>query len=180
MTERQYVEILAQHLRAATSAAVTVRAYGVGKDPRTVLDKALNLLAAAERDGEPYDWSVLLVDVDSHVTLQDCCRAGRAQGVGVAVSSPCFEIWLLWHYQDHAGNVDARAVGKLLERHGHTGKSLPARFPISTYTAAVARAVSADHEFAWSRIGPNPSSAVPLLVERMTGTSTPANTSPPS
>ncbi|WP_051951367.1 RloB family protein [Actinacidiphila yeochonensis] len=73
--------------------------------------------------------------------LEAACDRARALGIGVAISSPCFEIWLLWHYEDWARWSDARSLlDRLKSRHGFTGKNLPRSFPYADYQHAVRRA----------------------------------------
>lgn len=151
-TEVQYFEGLVQHLRAAG----TVR--GVGKDPKHVLRAALDM-----QDQEPdgFDEVWLVVDVDEHATLDDALVEAKRCGIPVAVSNPCFEIWLVWHYQDCSSHQATKKLAEKLKKHGHVGKDIPNSFPFEAHDEAARRAGSAVAP--WER-GPNPSSGMPQLI----------------
>ncbi|XVV02098.1 RloB family protein [Actinosynnema sp. CA-248983] len=66
-------------------------------------------------DGFDEVWCVL--DVDDFDMAKAVASAHRA-GVKLAVSDPCFEVWLLLHFREHTAYVqDAKAAQKLLVRH---------------------------------------------------------------
>lgn len=166
VTEKQYVEFLMHHYRQATSQVV-VKCMGVGKDPLTLLHKARAQLAAAKHRGSPYDWCCLVVDVDNHHTLTRCLDEAANDGEIVIVSNPCFEMWLLWHYEDAAGGIQARELRRKLETRGHKGKSLPSKLPIANALLAASRANVADPHLQAGRVGPSPSSAMPVLLKQV-------------
>ncbi|SOD61708.1 RloB-like protein [Streptomyces zhaozhouensis] len=166
-TERQYVERLTQHLRRAN---VTVRTVGVGKDPRAVVKKCVEVRREAARRGKGYDWCVCLVDRDEHTTLPAAAALARAEGIPLLVTNLKFEVWLLWHAVDVAAPKTSDQLDELVRRHGLLdGKHIPPRFPIEGLDDAVARARRADPGMAQGRVGPDPSSAVPLLVRLVLG-----------
>ena len=169
-TEVEYVDAVKQVIRESHTDSVGVKSVGVGRDPEAVLRKAVELRAAAEESGEPYDWCCILVDVDEHTRLAACLARAAQLGVHVVVSNPCFEIWLLWHVEDYRRHCDASELADRLKVHGVAGKHLPARFPFRSYEAAVARAQRADEALASGRQGPNPSSAMPVLIGLMGST----------
>src|SRR5271155_3395078 len=65
-----------------------------------------------ERDDQV--WAVF--DRDEHDVASAIARA-KAQGVMVAYSNPCFELWGLLHYVNHDAPIDRHALQKLLETH---------------------------------------------------------------
>ncbi|WP_280415065.1 hypothetical protein [Nocardia carnea] len=48
-------------------------------------------------------------------------------------------------------------------------KHIPLRFPIQKFRSAMEIATSVDPDMSAGRVGPDPSSALPLLVQMMTG-----------
>lgn len=59
---------------------------------------------AAERwggAGDEYDQVWCVVDVDEFTDLDEAARHAKRQGIELAVSNPCFELWLLLHHTDH-------------------------------------------------------------------------------
>ncbi|MDA2809207.1 RloB family protein [Nocardiopsis sp. RSe5-2] len=86
----------------------------------------------------------------------------------VVVSNPCFEFWLLYHFQDLTSSVDRNVLCKeKLRRHfdGYA-KHLPPDFPFGHHSEAKRRALRvADAPEDSGIIGPNPSTNVWLLIE---------------
>ncbi|GAB2985940.1 RloB family protein [Saccharothrix stipae] len=58
-----------------------------------------------------------MVDVD-HFDIAAALREADRAKVNLAVSDPCFELWLLLHFADHRAHIaDYRAARDLLARH---------------------------------------------------------------
>lgn len=168
VTEVVYLDMLKQHLRD-TASVITVRTVPAGGEPRLVLEKARDLLAEAKRSGDPYEWCCCVVDVDEHPTLQAVLGDAKRADIHVVVSNPNFELWLLWHYQDHRAHIDGAKVTRILtDKKGADGKGLTPLFPVAVYPDACVRARHADPDLADRRVGPNPSSAMPWLIDLMT------------
>lgn len=92
-TERDYFEALKQQLRAS-SLTVRIRQAGIAPD-------ALVQAAAAYRDRRPgvFDEVWCVVDVDEFDIAAAAAEARRS-AISLAVSNPCFELWLLLHHAD--------------------------------------------------------------------------------
>lgn len=166
-TEKQYVERLTQYLRDSP-VMVSVKAVGVGKDPLEVVKKCINLQHAASRSSKAYDQCVCLVDVDQHKTLDEAAKTARAANVGLLISRLKFEVWLLWHTSEKRAPLTSKQLDELMDKHQLLkDKHLPVRFPIEKVDEAVHIARLADPEMAMGRVGPDPSSAMPILIELM-------------
>ncbi|GAB2736976.1 RloB family protein [Sinomonas soli] len=159
-TEVQYLEGLAQFLRSTGVSVRDARRKGVGRDPMGVLSAALEL-NELDPDGG-YDETWLVVDVDEHATLQPALEDARSRSIPVVVSNPCFEIWLLWHYEDCAAHRSPSELARKLRAHGHTDKKVPPGFPFGEYARAEQRASARPVQH--SLAGPNPSSSMPVLL----------------
>ena len=109
-TEPQYInEFLRIH------AVPNVHVEPTGFDPKAVVKKAIELKKAnAQRRGNarPRVWAVF--DRDEHARYEQAQRLAKKNGICVAVSNPCFEIWAVFHYQDHAAPIDRHGCQKLL------------------------------------------------------------------
>lgn len=92
-TERDYFEALKQRLRASS---VTIKILQSGVAP-----EALVRAAADHRKRRPgvFDEVWCVVDVDEFDIAAAAATASRER-VGLAVSNPCFELWLLLHHTD--------------------------------------------------------------------------------
>lgn len=95
-TEPQYVEGLNQFLRDGT-VLVSVKTVGVGKDPREVVKKCIELRDNAVKKNKAFDQCVCLVDVDQHTTLEEATVTAQHEGIHLLASRLKFEVWLLWH-----------------------------------------------------------------------------------
>jgi RloB-like protein len=60
-------------------------------------------------------WCVF--DVDDHTRFDDAVQMARDNGIELAVSNPCFELWLLLHFQDSPGMRGRTRIQKLLRQH---------------------------------------------------------------
>lgn len=166
MTERAYIEGLQQSL--PREGAPSVKVIGVGEDPKRVLDRCLHEMREAERQDEPYDWACVLVDVDEHTTLEACLQGvRREQKVRVIVSNPKFEQWLLWHREESRAPRTGRELDRLVRDYGLLvkGKHLAPDFPFHEYTRAERHAGNCPA----NEKGPNPSSAMPVLLRLLRG-----------
>lgn len=168
-TEPQYVERLNSFLRTKGATAF-VKKVGVGADPLKVVRTCINLRDVAHGD-ERYDSFVCLVDVDQHAALADACVLAARESILLLVSNLKFEAWLRWHAE---GGTSALTSSQLDERAEKLGliqkKVLPSSFPIHEVHMACKIARRVDPEMAAGRVGPDPSSAMPILVDLMSAT----------
>lgn len=168
-TERQYIEQLGQYLRRS-AAVVSVKVVGVGRDPRGVVTKCVELMADAERRQKGFDWCVYLVDRDRHSTLSEAAAYAAKHGVLLLVSNLKFETWLLWHVADVRAPRSSRELDLLMRKHKLlNGKNISVRCPIDKVDDAMRIAETIDPAMKPGRVGPDPSSAVPMLVRLMRG-----------
>lgn len=169
VTEPAYVELLQQELSQRATVSAQIVRVGVGKDPLKVVKEAVKRLEAAKDEGRPFDWCCCLVDVDRHSTLQAALTLASQHGIHVIVSNLKFERWLLWHVEDRCAADTSQHLDRRAAEAGLiVGKALSSRFPIHAYERACVTARRADPGLAPGRIGPDPSSAVPYLIELMT------------
>ena len=169
VTEPAYVELLLQELRGDALASVDVKTVPVGKDPLKVVDAARRHLEKARDAGRPYDWCSCLVDVDQHASLADALGRAAAEDIHVVVSNLKFEVWLLWHVDDRRAALTTSELDRRVRDAGVAkGKHLAPSFPVAAYERAEKTARLADPELADRRVGPDPSSAMPFLIELLT------------
>lgn len=171
-TEPQYVEGLNTYLRSKASTTI-VKPVGVGEDPLQVVKKCVELRDAVADGEKAYDICVCLVDVDSHSTLEVAARLAHREGVCLLISNPKFEAWLRWHAEDKRSALTSSQLDKLTEKLKLIrGKSIAQPFPFDAVENACIIARQTDPDMEAGRRGPNPSSAMPILVELMRGDST--------
>jgi hypothetical protein len=89
-TELDYFAALTS-VRPNREIKVTVRGKGIAPD---------QLVRHAKRIGDSYDEMWCVVDTDEF-DIAKAARLADELGVRLAVSNPCFELWLLLHFEDH-------------------------------------------------------------------------------
>jgi hypothetical protein len=134
--------------------------------PKTLVERASELKKIAEREARrqkddflKYDEVWCVFDVDAHPNLADALQQARANSILLAVSNPCFELWLLLHFQDQRAHLErsqAQAVCRDLIR-GYE-RLAPFELLAPLHEEAVARARALDKwQFEQKRVGGNPS-----------------------
>ncbi len=144
-------------------------------DPSALLDRVLQLKANSEREAKKFSddtrlfdevWCVF--DVDQHPRLNQVKSRAQAAGVHVAISNPCFELWILLHFQDYRKAETSAKIQQLLNKHlPEYNKVLPCEQIMSLSPEAIARARKLDHwQETRKKLGGNPSTQVyKLLVQ---------------
>ncbi|MHA3946776.1 RloB family protein [Cellulomonas bogoriensis] len=167
-TEPQYVELLNAFLRSKGATAV-VKRVGVGGDPLKVVRRCIDLRDQA-RGEERFDACVCLVDVDQHAALPAACELADRESVLLLVSNLKFEVWLRWHAEAKRSGLTSSQLDRLTQKLGLIkNKRLPPTFPIHQVHTACQIARQADPGLRAGRVGPDPSSAMPVLVDLLLG-----------
>ncbi|WP_157156768.1 RloB family protein [Diaminobutyricimonas sp. LJ205] len=173
-TERQYIELLGQHLRER-GVMVSVKTAHGGSDPVAVVRKCVSEADKARKKQQAFDQYVCLVDVDTHAHLDDAVALAQKNDVVLIVTNLKFEVWLLWHVEDSISTKTSKELDELVIKHGLVKKDNPkhltVKFPIDKWTDADTIARRADPDLASCRKGADPSSAMPVLVEILRGQS---------
>ena len=116
-----------------------------------------------------YDEVWCVFDVDEHPLLPEARQQARDNGISLAISNPCFELWALLHFRDQTAAETRQKVRSLLKGHiPRYDKELPAPTLMPLLEEAMQRARHLDHlaDLAGAP-GKNPSTGVYLLIERI-------------
>lgn len=170
-TESGYLRALRKELR---SPLVEIVIEGYGEDPKALVERAVARKREAEREarrkGDPESfldqvWCVF--DVDDHTRLVEVRQQARANGIELAVSNPCFELWALLHFQEQTAFLNREKVRSFLKRHlADYRKALPFDRLWPGYEEAVRRAEHLDRRCEERGCpGDNPSTGVYRLTE---------------
>jgi hypothetical protein len=120
-TEPEYFRGFAKACRNPRVDVEIAPEHGV---PKTVVEVARDRKKEAEKDAARekddnliYDsvWSVF--DIDEHPRVGEAKEMARDNGIDLAISNPCFELWLLLHFQENPGMQDRAAMKKKLKKH---------------------------------------------------------------
>lgn len=147
-----------------------------GATPEVLVDHAVELKRKSERDARQqkddnlrYDEVWCVFDVDIHQHIPEAKRKAAANCIRLAVSNPCFELWLLLHFQDQRAHIGRHQAQSACRGHlpGYE-KAVPFVLVFPHNEEAVARAEALDKwQEEQGRVGENPSTAVYRLTTRI-------------
>ncbi len=126
LTEPLYLKAFAALHEVRSTATLDVR--GLGYEPRKLVEEARKVKRSERRQspGATEYWCVFDVEAPTqHARLRDAVQMARDNGIGVAISNPCFELWLVLHYADHEGWINNDDCCSLRRQYdGSQGKRL--------------------------------------------------------
>lgn len=173
VTEPSYLNGLKRELRIRL---VHIEVVPGGANPKTLVDCAVEKKQEAARearrekdDNLKYDEVWCVFDVDAHEHIPDAKLKADANNIKLAFSNPCFELWLLLHFQDQRAYIERHPVQSACRGHmpGYD-KEVPFDVVFPRYREAVDRAAALDH---WQETrgcaGENPSTGIHRLTERI-------------
>jgi csm2 family CRISPR-associated protein len=172
-TETQYFDLLKLHLRPKKTSVHFKVINPKGTDPGSILR---GCLSQKNKDSDKYDSFFCVVDVDQHTNLEQTLKEAKEKNILMVVTNIKFEVWLLWHMEDssngHMSNSDINNRVKAISAShpfmiGKNNKEIHPEFPIEKYDIAIKKAQRNDPNMAFNRKGPNPSSAMPLLIDKI-------------
>lgn len=174
VTEPSYFNGLKNELRIRL---VHIEVVPAGPNPKTIVDYAVERKKEAEREARrkrdanlKYDEVWCVFDVDSHPRIPEAKQKAVANGVELAISNPCFELWLLLHFRDQRAHIERHEVQAACREHiqGYE-KEVPFNKVFPFYQSAVQRTAELNR---WQETrgcaGKNPSTGVHRLTEEIT------------
>jgi len=163
-----------QGLRHLQRSLVKLEVPSGGGTPKTLVERAAELKKAAERNAKRsrdpnqlYDEVWCVFDIDEHPFVAEARRQASDNKIRLAISNPCFELWILLHFQDQSAHLERSHAQHLCRGHlpGYE-KVVPCERLMDLYGEARSRAEALD---AWQETrgcsGGNPSTSVYHLVE---------------
>ncbi|APU17550.1 MULTISPECIES: RloB family protein [Actinoalloteichus] len=169
-TERTYFEALARFFRDNGIKATPIECRVLGRDPLSIVQTAVEARDNGVGRGSimPHDHVWCLVDRDEHHTFEDALRYAGRKEIDIAVSTPCFELWLLLHFGDQRAYLTAKQAERAVRRHlPRYAKKVEPDFPLDAHPAAADRARST---LSTGAFGGNPSTSVWRLLDVITET----------
>jgi hypothetical protein len=173
-TEPQYLEALKKQPEIRDAAAVELRietGHG-GAVPKTLVTLAIDARDRAVAEEAEIDEFWCVFDVEwpkNHPGLSEAADRARKNGINLAITNPCFELWLILHFSDHGAWLDNDAARRLRHRlDGSPDKSLDAAkyMPLVGVAARRAAALEARHRKNGTGFpDDNPSSGMHRLID---------------
>lgn len=118
-TEPEYIDILKRLPEVAESVSIDITIEETGATPMRLVNSACSDRQRKDLDIDHF-WCVF--DVESpktHPYLGDARQKARDNDVSLAISNPCFEIWLILHHKSFAKYVstdEAISIRKSLDQ----------------------------------------------------------------
>lgn len=110
-TEPKYLQGIINTRRLKTVRLEPAR----GTDPTTLVNHARDLIRQRKADAEQspvadgdYEEVWCVLDVDEHQNLLQALHLAADHGVKVAISNPCFEYWLILHFERYGTTNQTR------------------------------------------------------------------------
>jgi RloB-like protein len=172
-TEPEYLDALRREPAVRTAAAVDIRIdpHCAGSKPLALVRRAIAAREQALLSGGEIDefWCVFDVECPHpHPGLLEAARLAAGHDIRLAISNPCFELWLVLHFADHSSWLDNDAARRLRRHHdGQSDKGLDGRRYMALRQSAATRAAQLDrgHARDGSRLpDDNPSSGMHRLI----------------
>ena len=88
--------------------------------PRKILRERAEKRARREKDENlRFDEVWCVFDIDQHPNVPDAKQMARDNGIELAVSNPCIELWLWLHFADQPGMQDRHRLQAMMKQHIH-------------------------------------------------------------
>jgi hypothetical protein len=140
---------------------VQVRVKAKGVDPVSLVEYAVTV---RNQNRDDFDEVWCVVDVDEF-DVAAAIRQSDGRGIQLAISNPCFEVWLLLHFSDCTASV-RDAVDAVRRLKQHVPDYSKSEFRFERYSAGVADAIRRARELEHLS---NPSSGVWMVAQAIVG-----------
>ncbi|MGP5048358.1 RloB family protein [Glutamicibacter ardleyensis] len=168
-TEAEYIAELSKI--ANQTQGLSVKKQFINGEPKSVLKK----LCSPMGDTSGYDEIWILVDEDGHDRvpfIQDCLdQTTNSQKWYPVVSAPCFEVWLVAHYErvrNYTHQTDAQGHFRKLISDSTPSKSLPQDFPFPEMNKAIDRCqLNGVTLHSINELPSRPGTSMPHLIKRL-------------
>lgn len=113
-TEPEYLKAFN---RVYENPSVQIVLIPVGGDPRAVVERAIEEKEKSKNDSlATHDSYWAMFDRDSHPRYEEARNLARGNGISLATSNPCFELWGVLHYQEQNAPIDRHECQRKLEK----------------------------------------------------------------
>lgn len=99
------------------NSLVRIKVIGAAGVPSTLVAKALEMKKSIKGKQDGFaraDQIWVVFDCDDHDHVKTSIHNAHTNGIRVAYSNPCFELWAYLHLADHDAPIDQHAMQKLL------------------------------------------------------------------
>jgi len=121
ITEPEYLKGFCRACQNQRVRIEVAKEHGV---PMTLVRTAKQYKEEAEQDAARekddnlgFDSVWCVFDVDEHPDIADAKVMAKDNSIDVAISNPCFELWLLLHFRNNPGMQDRKKMKGMLRNH---------------------------------------------------------------
>lgn len=171
VSEVAYLEALAAMPEVRDGAAVDIKVQRDHGVPMSLVKYAIAAKKNGRREASEVDEYWCVFDVEwpqTHPNIYDAKQKADANQIRLAISNPCFELWLTLHFRQYGAPLTTdNAISVRKKCDGTTDKHLDPGLYMSKRGQAVdrARALAAQHQSGGSAFpDDNPSSGMYLLL----------------
>ena len=168
-------EVYLLHWWRKNRAGVSVEIDDFHGTPLPLVERAVEAKKKGEREekggrGVAHNEVWCVFDVDEHPHLERALHLARDNGINVAISSPCIELWFQLHFEDQTAYIERGDAQRAVKENLYPGKSPPKsalKTMDETYDMAKgrARALEEKHRGDGTPAPGNPSSRVWKIVD---------------
>jgi hypothetical protein len=154
-------------LKASQRIPVTI-SFVQESNPQVLVAEATRIQRDPREAGK-YDEIWCVFDMDEHARFEEALRHAKDNEIRTAISNPCFELWILLHFQDQRAAIKTSAAHKACQKYlpGYQ-KTIPCEKLLPHFEEAAKRASELEGwQQAQGRPGANPSTEVHHLVQRL-------------
>jgi hypothetical protein len=171
LTEERYLN----HYRRLHRRTVSVEIADLHAMPLTMVEAAVAAKQKNERlarrgKGSAHDEVWCVFDVDTHPHLAAATQLAQANGIKLAISCPCIELWFLLHFAEQSAHLESPEAQTAAKTELECGKGL-SEAALAALEAnyeqakARARALEAKHRGDGTPDPANPSSGVWRIID---------------
>jgi RloB-like protein len=172
-SEPDYINGLKKLLHVTDGVALNLELHPEYGVPYTLVE-----LAVERKKDSEIDECWCLFDVewpDNHPNLKDAVSLAQKNSVRLAISNPCFEIWLIFHYQDvnrFLKTREAESLSRNLDKRAGKSVDTSLYIPLRKVAARRAELLEARHKSDGTNFPhDNPSSGMHLFLRSLEGDS---------
>ncbi|MCD6498657.1 MAG: RloB domain-containing protein [Deltaproteobacteria bacterium] len=173
VTEPEYFEWLKDYARNPLLKIEIVKAGGTAS---LVVKTAIERMAekgtkSSKKRESGFDEVWAVFDRDYHPHFDDAVAKAEQNDIQCATSTPCFELWLLLHFEDQHAHASCRQITTRLRTHLHGYDKHIDKVAPTIWEEALGQACNRAKELRVMKekgqIANNPNTQVDLLVERV-------------
>lgn len=143
--------------------------------PLSLVNRAVDVKKAEARDakrsrGRPHDEIWCMFDIDVHPNIDEALQKAVDNGIHLAISNPCIELWFILHFEDQTAHIERHDAQRRSSDLLDCGKNLTPEAGntlMAEFEGARQRALALDakHTGDGSPARSNPSSSIWSLID---------------